>query len=60
MDDYSSDVSKFYEGDWAQFRSQLSLLGVQTVIDLAASADIEDIFCWIWMGSVDTWSCLSP
>ena len=44
MDDYSSDVSKFYEGDWAQFRSQLSLLGVQTVIDLAASADIEDIF----------------
>lgn len=43
-DDYSDDVSKFYEGDWDAFRSQLSQLGVQSIIDLAASADMEDIF----------------
>lgn len=37
-------MSKFYEGDWDAFRSQLSQLGVQSIIDLAASADMEDIF----------------
>lgn len=31
MDDYSSDVSKFYEGDWAQFRRQRGYRGYFSV-----------------------------
>lgn len=41
-DDYKEDVSKFYEGDWEILRR--SLKHAEKVIDMAASADVEDIF----------------
>lgn len=40
-DDYTEDVSKFQEGDWDVLRK--SLKKAKDVIDVAASADIEDI-----------------
>lgn len=39
-DDYNEDISKFYEGDWANLRS--SLKKAKQVVDVAAAADIED------------------
>lgn len=41
-DDYQEDVSKFYEGDWKKLRDNIN--GEAEIIDLAANADIEDIF----------------
>ena len=39
-DDYREDISKFYEGDWVVLRKELKKA---RVLDVAASADIEDI-----------------
>lgn len=40
-DNYKDDVTKFQEGDWLTLRT--SLKKAQTVLDLAAAADIEDV-----------------
>lgn len=40
-DEYKEDISKFYEGDWTSLRKKLKK--AKTVVDIAASADIEDI-----------------
>lgn len=41
-DNAQNDISKFYEGDWKLLRTELQKVNAD-VIDLAASADIEDI-----------------
>lgn len=41
-DEYHSNVTKFQEGDWARLRSRIGSRS-RRIIDLAASADIEDI-----------------
>ena len=43
-DNYNADITKFHEGDWEVFRKELSLQRVKQIIDLAANADIEDVF----------------
>lgn len=43
-DNYNADVTKFYEDDWKEFRQRLSSRHAKKIIDLAANADIEDIF----------------
>ena len=40
-DGYNASITKFHEGDWELLRSQLSDY-TNTIIDLAACADIED------------------
>lgn len=40
-DDYTEDVTRFHEGDWLQLRTKLK--GANPIIDMVASADIEDI-----------------
>ena len=44
-DSYNADITKFYEDDWKNFRTEISN-GSRPVkiIDLAASAEIEDVF----------------
>lgn len=42
-DDYSPNISKFYEGDWKELRKKLSKGGRSSIVDIAAKADIEDI-----------------
>lgn len=42
-DNYSADISKFYEGDWKELRKTIERNRKSKVIDLAAQADIEDI-----------------
>lgn len=42
-DNYSANISKFYEGDWKELRRSLSKGKRTRIVDLAASADIEDI-----------------
>lgn len=37
------DITKFYEGDWKRLREELARNHVEQIVDLAASADIEDI-----------------
>lgn len=37
------EISKFYEGDWKLLRADLTKAHATKIIDLAASADIEDI-----------------
>lgn len=41
-DNYSEDITKFYEGDWDELRKQLRKGKRTKIIDLASSADIED------------------
>lgn len=41
-DNYKAEITPFYEGDWKELRSKLKK--AREIIDLAASADIEDIF----------------
>ncbi|MBR1709965.1 MAG: hypothetical protein IJ719_14250 [Clostridia bacterium] len=41
IDSYTRDITQFYEGDWKDLRDKLK--HAQSVIDLAAKADIEDI-----------------
>lgn len=43
-DNYNADVTKFYEGDWKHLRGELSSRRVKQIVDLAASAEIEDVF----------------
>ena len=42
-DSPNADVSKFYDGDWKRLRTTITKAKAQQIIDLAASADIEDI-----------------
>ena len=42
-DSPNADVSKFHEDDWERLRNKLNKCKVNQIIDLAASADIEDI-----------------
>lgn len=42
-DNYTPNISKFYEGDWKELRKSISKRKSSTIIDLAAQADIEDI-----------------
>lgn len=42
-DDYTPNISKFYEGDWKELRKKLSKGGRSIIVDIAARADIEDI-----------------
>ncbi len=45
-DSSSAEISKFYEGDWQLLRRELIKAHATKVIDLAASADIEDIMLY--------------
>lgn len=40
-DEYNCPITKFHDGDWAILRNDLQ--GAETVTDLAANADIEDV-----------------
>lgn len=42
LDNYKNEITKFYEGDWANLRTSLSKKA-KAVYDIAAAADIEDI-----------------
>lgn len=42
-DDYTPNISKFYEGDWKELRKRISRHKSCSIVDLAAHADIEDI-----------------
>lgn len=42
-DSYNNDITKFYDGDWAELRKSIQKHKRCCVIDLAAQADIEDI-----------------
>ena len=42
-DSSNSNISKFYEGDWKILRQDLEKSKTTTIVDLAASADIEDM-----------------
>ncbi|MBQ2885598.1 MAG: hypothetical protein IJE43_17875 [Alphaproteobacteria bacterium] len=45
-DSSNANISKFYEGDWKILRQELEKAKTKSVIDLAASADIEDIMLY--------------
>ncbi|MBQ8280464.1 MAG: hypothetical protein IJZ23_11525 [Roseburia sp.] len=45
-DSSNANISKFYEGDWKNLRQELEKAKAKRVIDLAASADIEDIMLY--------------
>lgn len=45
-DSSNSNISKFYEGDWKILRQDLEKSKTTTIVDLAASADIEDIMLY--------------
>lgn len=42
----NANISKFYEGDWRILRQELEKAKAKFVVDLAASADIEDIMLY--------------
>ncbi len=42
-DNYTPNISKFYEGDWKELRKAIDKRKSCSIIDLAAQADIEDI-----------------
>ena len=42
-DNSENDISKFYQDDWKILRNDLKRAKAEEIIDLAASADIEDI-----------------
>lgn len=42
-DNYTPNISKFYEDDWKELRKSISKRKSCSIIDLAAKADIEDI-----------------
>lgn len=42
-DNYTPNISKFYEGDWLELRKAIAKRKSCSIIDLAAQADIEDI-----------------
>lgn len=45
-DSSNSNISKFYEGDWRILRQELEKARATTIVDMAASADIEDIMLY--------------
>lgn len=45
-DSSNANISKFYEGDWKNLRQELEKAKAKRVVDLAASADIEDIMLY--------------
>ena len=45
-DSSSGDISKFHEGDWERLRNELEKSKAKEIIDLAASADIEDVLLY--------------
>ena len=49
-DSHTRDVSQFQEGDWKELRKSLHRNKQTSVIDLAASADIEDIMLLDYKG----------
>lgn len=51
-DDYDGDITKFYEGDWLRLRNAIEQ-DAETVTDLAARADIEDILLCDYEGVLD-------
>lgn len=42
-DSYRTNITKFYEGDWSELRRTLQKGHPVEIVDLAASADIEDM-----------------
>ncbi len=52
-DNAESDISKFYRGDWELLRNDLKRARAEEIIDLAASADIEDIMLYDAVGICD-------
>lgn len=42
-DSPDKDISKFYEDDWKLLRNELKKAKAKEIVDLAASADIEDV-----------------
>ena len=42
-DSPDKDISKFYEDDWKLLRDELKKAKAKEIVDLAASADIEDV-----------------
>ena len=42
-DSPGEDISKFYEDDWKLLRDELKKAKAKEIVDLAASADIEDV-----------------
>ena len=42
----TAEISKFYEGDWKLLRRALKRAHAVNIVDLAASADIEDIMLY--------------
>ena len=42
-DSPDKDISKFYEDDWKLLRDELKKAKAKDIVDLAASADIEDV-----------------
>ena len=45
-DSPNADISKFYKGDWKRLRDVINKGRTKKIIDLAASADIEDILLY--------------
>lgn len=48
-DEYNSEITKFYEGDWLMLRNSISKQAAR-IIDLAAEADIEDVLLCDYFG----------
>ena len=48
-DDYNGSITKFHEGDWQRLRNSISE-AANEIIDLAASADIEDVMLCDYQG----------
>lgn len=42
-DNYTPNISKFYEDDWKELRKTISKHKTCSIVDLAAQADVEDI-----------------
>ena len=45
-DNAEDDISKFYQDDWKLLRNDLKKARAEEIVDLAASADIEDIMLY--------------
>lgn len=58
-DSYLENISKFHEGDWKELRKALGKGRPLRIIDLAASADIEDIML-LDINGVFTFLDISP
>lgn len=58
-DNYTPNISKFYEDDWKELRKAISKHRSCSIIDLAAQADIEDIML-LDVGSVFKFLEINP